>query len=276
VTRREAVASVCKDREIAICAVGFPYDSSVWERDWPAAMEALLDSCAAAGARLVLADNLYMLGPQTEPLTEDMPLTDYGRKPRVRARITRLWQQAHAAGRVRVVAVRASDFYGPRVPTSVLSEFGVARLVAGKPALVPYSPDFPHDFTYVADFARALVTLADAPEDAYGQAWNVPNAPTRSLRQLLSLAAGIAGVSMRLHAIPAWLQPALGLFQPAVRELVEMKFQTDRPYRVDATKFVRRFGAAFTTFEDGLSATVAFYRRAKQSEQIGKAPRNSR
>jgi nucleoside-diphosphate-sugar epimerase len=110
-----------------------------------------------------------------------------------------------------VVAVRASDFYGPRVPTSVLSEFGVARLVAGK----PYSPDFPHDLTYVADFARALVTLADAPEDAYGQAWNVPNAPTRSLRQLLSLAAGIAGVSMRLHAIPAWLQPALGLFQPA-------------------------------------------------------------
>jgi hypothetical protein len=29
----------------------------------------------------------------------------------------------------------------------VLSEFGVARLLAGKPALVPYSPDFPHDFT---------------------------------------------------------------------------------------------------------------------------------
>jgi len=135
---------------------------------------------------------------------------------------------------VKVVAVRASDFYGPDVPTSVLSEYGVARLIAQRAALVPYSPDFPHDFTYVPDFARALVTLADAPNDAYGQAWNVPNAPTRSLRELLSLAAKIAGVPMRIQAIPAWLQPLVGIFQPAIRELTEMRFQTDRPYRVDA------------------------------------------
>ena len=92
-----------------------------------------------------------------------MPLTNYGRKPRVRAEITRLWQQAHKNRDVRAVAVRASDFYGPDVPTSVLSTMGVARLLAGKSALVPYPPDQPHDFTYVSDFARALATMIDAP-----------------------------------------------------------------------------------------------------------------
>ncbi len=154
-TRPELVAAACAGRQIAVCAVGFKYDSRVWERAWPAAMNAMLNACEAAGARLVFADNLYMLGPQPEPLTEDMPLTSYGRKPRVRSEITRLWQRAHADGRVKAVAVRASDFYGPDVPTSVLSALGVARLVAGRPALVPYCPDFPHDFTYVPDFARA-------------------------------------------------------------------------------------------------------------------------
>lgn len=108
-----------------------------------------------------------------------MPLTDYGQKPRVRAEITDLWQQAHQAGRVRAAAVCASDFYGPDVPTSALSTFGVARLLAGKPALAPYPPDEPHDFTFVPDFARALQTLIDADEDAYGQAWHVPNAHGR-------------------------------------------------------------------------------------------------
>jgi hypothetical protein len=39
---------------------------------------------------------------------------------------------------------------------------GVARLLAGKPALAPYPPNQPHDFTYVLDFARALETLIDA------------------------------------------------------------------------------------------------------------------
>ncbi|HEX4586131.1 MAG TPA: NAD-dependent epimerase/dehydratase family protein [Burkholderiaceae bacterium] len=260
-TQPALVAAACAGREIAICAAGFAYDSRVWEHAWPMAMQALLDACEAAKARFVFADNLYMAGPQTKPLTEDMPLTNYGRKPRVRSQITRMWQQAHQAGRVRSVAVRASDFYGPDVPTSMLSAFGVAPLVAGKPAFVPYSPDFPHDFTYVPDFARALVTLADAPDDAYGQAWNVPNAPTRSLRELLALAARIAGVPLRLFVLPAWLQPVLGLFVPEVRELIEMRFQTDRPYRVDATKFSARFGPRFTSFEEGLAATVEFYRR---------------
>ena len=97
-----------------------------------------------------------MYGPQDRPLTEDMPLTGFGRKPKVRAGITKAWQRAHGDGQVLAVAVRGSDFYGPDVEKSVLSNYGVKRLLQGKPALIPYSPDHPHDFTYVAGLrARA-------------------------------------------------------------------------------------------------------------------------
>lgn len=164
----------CDDVDAVVCCIGLPYRASLWERVWPRAVANLLDGCAASRARFVFADNLYMYGPQTQPLTENLPLTTYGRKPRVRAQITELWREARDAGRVRAVAVRASDFYGPDVPTSVLSTYGVARLVAKQAALVPYSPDHPHDFTYVPDFARALVTLLDAPDDAYGQPGTCP------------------------------------------------------------------------------------------------------
>jgi nucleoside-diphosphate-sugar epimerase len=131
---------------------------------------------------------------------------------------------AAGSGRVRAVAVRASDFYGPDVPTSVLSTVGVAGLLAGKPALAPYPPDQPHDFTYVPDFARALVTLIDAPDDAYGEAWHVPNAPARSLRDLLTLDATLIGVRPRVTVLPQSLMPLLGLFSTDVRELKEMRF----------------------------------------------------
>ncbi len=261
VTDAESVAAACAGREIVICTVGFRYAARVWARAWPAAMKAMLGACESVGARFVFADNLYMYGPTTAPLTETMPLTRYGQKPRIRAEITRMWQDADAAGRLRAVAVRASDFYGPDVPNSVLS-MGVSSLVAGKAALVPYSPDHPHDFAYVPDFARAIVTLCDAPDDAYGQAWHVPNAPTRSLRELLALAAKIAGVPLRMLVIPPWLQPILGIVVPELRELIEMRFQTDRPYRVDAGKFRARFGQEATSFEDGLAATIRFYRDA--------------
>ena len=255
----EAVLA-CADVDAVVCAVGIPYVSAVYVRLWPVVMRNLLDGCAKSGARFVFADSLYMYGPQTRPLREDMPLTDFGKKPRGRAEITRLWQSAHQSGRVRAVAVRASDFYGPDASTSVVSIYGIARLLAGKPALAPYPPDCPNDFTYVPDFARALVTLLDAGDDAYGQAWHVPNAPARSLRELLTTAAKLIRVPPRIRILPTALAPIVGLFVKEVRELAEMRFQWDRPYLVDATKFTARFWNDPTSFDQGLRETIDFYR----------------
>ena len=261
---RESAVRACADADTVACCIGVPYDSALWARVWPQAIANLLIGCEASGARFVFADNLYMYGPRTGTLTEDTPLTNYGRKPRIRAEITRLWRTAHDSGRVRAVAVRASDFYGPNVPTSVISLFGVSRLLGGQPALAPYSPDHPHDFTYVPDFARALITLIDAPDDAYGQAWHVPNAPTRTLREVLTLAAEHMGVPARIRVMPRAFAMLAALFRKDLAELAEMRFQWDRPYRVDASKFANRFWRDATSFEHGLDATIAFYRGTRR------------
>jgi nucleoside-diphosphate-sugar epimerase len=255
----DSTMRACAKMDTVVCCLGVPYDSALWQRVWPSAMANLLSACAASGSRFVFADSLYMYGPQTQRLTEETPLTDYGSKPRIRAEITRMWRAAHEAGRVRAVAARASDFYGPDVPTSVISAFGVARLLAGKPALVPYTPDFPHDFTYVPDFARALVTLIDAPDDTYGQAWHVPNAPTHTLREVLALAAERIQIPVRIQVLPRAFATLLGLFRKDIRELSEMHFQWDRPYLVDTSKFAARFWRNATPFGDGLDATIRFY-----------------
>jgi nucleoside-diphosphate-sugar epimerase len=256
-----SVKRACQGADAVICCLGLPYDSRVWKKQWPKAMENLLAAAEAAKARFIFADNLYMYGPQTVPLVEDMPLTDYGEKPKLRAGITRLWQAAHAQGRVEAVAVRASDFYGPDAPTSVLSFHGVKNLLAGKPAILPFPGVHPHDITYVPDFARALVTLLDAAPEDYGQAWHVPNAPTETFRELIEKAAALAGVEPAMRVIPEILLQVGGLFDRQTKELVEMRFQVDRPYIVNAEKFSKRFWADATSFEDGLKATIAFYRQ---------------
>lgn len=258
-----AARAALGDAGTFVCAVGVRYTGRDFLRDWPRVTQAMLAACAGAGARFLLADNLYMYGPQTEPLREDMALTDFGEKPRARAEVTRLWQAAHAAGRVQAAAVRASDFYGADGANSRIARFGVERLLAGKPALAVDPPDQPHDFTYIPDFAAALETLIDAPEADWGQAWHVPNAtPTQSLRQVLTMAAAIAGVPMRLRVLPEAVRRVVGLVDPIVASLGEMRFQWDRPYLVDSSKWAARFGTAATPFEDGLAETVAGYRAA--------------
>jgi nucleoside-diphosphate-sugar epimerase len=66
------------DIDTIVCTVGVPYMAKIYVRVWPVIMRNLLTAAARAGARFVLADSLYMYGPQTRPLNEDMPLSGYG------------------------------------------------------------------------------------------------------------------------------------------------------------------------------------------------------
>jgi nucleoside-diphosphate-sugar epimerase len=217
-----------------VVAIGFPYVGKLWAQLWPRAMQNLLDGSAARGARMVFLD-------------------DHGRKPATRARITRMWQQD---ARVRVTALRAPDFYGPGVTLSHLGDTGLAAVARGKPAIFLFSPDQPHDYAYVPDIGRAIVTLLDAGDDAFGRAWHMPCAPTRSSRDILKLGAACMGAPLRLWAIPQLALDGLALVVPMLREMREMRFQWDRPYHVDASAWTARFWADVTPFAEGVAATI--------------------
>ena len=252
----EAVRNAIDGAAQVVLAVGFPYDARVWRTVWPRTMANVVEACAASGARVVFVDNLYMLGAQTQPRREDMPLTDRGAKPPILSEVTRIWRAASDAGRVRMASLRASDFYGPSVPASHLGATGFARIAQGKPALLLAPPDTPHDFAYVPDIARAVVTLLDAPDDAYGEVWNMPCAPTRTPREILRLGAEALGVKLRITAVPLWLLSVLGLVSPMMREVADVSFTWDRPYIVDGSKFTRRFWSDVTPFAVGAPATA--------------------
>jgi nucleoside-diphosphate-sugar epimerase len=239
-----------------VLATGFDYSGSVWRLSWPRAMANVLTACAAHSARLVFVDNLYMYGPQSAPLVEDMPLTSFGEKPAVRAAITRQWMAEAQAGRVRVTALRAPDFYGPCVLQSHLGESGFARLAKDKRALLIAPPDTLHDFAYVPDLGRAVATLVDATDDCFNQAWHIPCAPIITPRQILKLGAQAGGKTAAISAIPLGLLPVIGLAVPFFRNLVEMRFQWDRTYRVDYRKFASRFWSDPTPFEIGAARSL--------------------
>ncbi|MBI3439195.1 MAG: NAD-dependent epimerase/dehydratase family protein [Proteobacteria bacterium] len=249
-----AVTRTVRGTEQIVLAVGFPYMGKVWRTAWPQAMANILAAAEAGNARVVFVDNLYMYGPQRAPLREDMKLTRYGRKPRVRADITRLWQEASA--NVRVAALRAPDFYGPRVSQSHLGAQAFGNLAQGKAAMLIAPPDTEHDFAYVPDIARAVETLLDAPDADFGQAWHVPSAPITTPRQILEMGAAALGARLKITALPLGLLPLLGLVSPMMAEMAEMRFQWDRPYRVDASNFARRFWSDTTPFAVGAAATA--------------------
>jgi nucleoside-diphosphate-sugar epimerase len=132
---------------------------------------------------------------------------------------------------------------------------GAARLLPGV--------DEPHSLTYIDDFARALVDVAVAVDDAYGRAWHVPNAPAKSVREIVAMLFALAGRAPKLSVMPGFMLTALGWFSPLMRELGEMRTNLEKPYLVDSSAFVARFGWEATPLSVGLERTVDWYRRAE-------------
>lgn len=255
----EQVAEAIAGAETIVFALGLPYIGKVWAIGWPKAMGAVLTACERVGARMVYADSLYLYGPQDQPLHERLPPVEYGLKPTARSAATQLWQKAYAEGRVKTAAVRAPDFFGPGVDTSILGAPTLGRLAKGKSAQILISADHPHDIVHIIDFARAIVTLVEAPDDAFGQAWHVPTPPTKTLREAITIAADAMGVSPRISVVPGWLARILAYFVPNVREAMELHYLTDRPYRVDSSKFRQRFWSDVAPLEDSITKTALTY-----------------
>ncbi len=255
-----ALTAACEGADV-IYNCANPVDYHRWAELWPPMAHALLAAAEATGAVLATVGNLYGYGRVDRPITADTPLSAEGAKGRVRVQ---MWDEAlerHREGRVRVVEVRAADFYGPGVTDGGhLGERVVPRLLAGKRVQLLGRSDVPHSFTYVPDVARALVRVG-GDERAWGRAWPVPTAPARTQRQMVDLLCSAAGVEpVRVGRLPWAALRVAGLAMPMMREMFETRHQLDGPFVLDSSAFTETFGDAPTPLEQGAAATVAWWR----------------
>ena len=230
-----------------------------WAQEFPALQRAIVEAVRPSGAVLVAVENLYGYGPVHGPMNEQLPLIASGRKGRTRADMWRELEAEHTAGRMRVTAGRASDFFGPFALGSQVGDRFFVPLLRGKKAEVFGNPGALHSYTYVVDFGEALVRLA-LDERSLGRAWHVPNAPAVTNREFLRMAAAAAGSepgSVRRGRLALRMA---GLFIPPARELPEVLYEFEEDFVVDHSAFAAVFGEHATPLEESLHATVEWYR----------------
>jgi nucleoside-diphosphate-sugar epimerase len=237
-----------------------------WPRQFPPLQASIVEGVAATGAKLIVGDNLYMYGPVRGPLTEDLPNAATTRKGRTRAAMSAALLDAHRAGKVRVAIGRGSDFYGPGVLDSALGERVFAPALAGKAASAVGDLDQPHTYTFIEDFGAALATLGERDE-ALGQIWHVPNAPTVTTRQVLTELFALLGTPPKMGGMGRLMMRLGGIVIPAARETVEMMYEFEEPFVVDHGKYARAFGDGATPLREGLVRTIAWYRAHAHGEK---------
>jgi nucleoside-diphosphate-sugar epimerase len=258
-TDPDAAANAANGAAVVYQCLNAPYTD--WPERFPPLQRGVMAAAERNGALIVSLENLYGYGPTAgNPMTEDLPLAATTVKGRTRAAMTEELLAAASAGGVQIAIGRASDFFGPGVTIgTTLGERVFANALAGKRADFIGNPDLPHTYSYVPDIAAGLGTLGTDPR-AIGGVWHLPGPETVTTRQLLELLAADVGHPVGVRSLPNPAVRVLGLFNPMLRELVEMTYQVDEPFVLDTIKYQSTFGTAGTPLATAIAATVAWYR----------------
>jgi nucleoside-diphosphate-sugar epimerase len=254
-------ARVCAGADAVYFCLNPPrYDN--WTCDFPPLQHGVLAGAEAAGARLVVLDNLYAYGPTGgRDLVESLPANPASAKAATRAAMTAGLLAAHQAGRIEVAVGRASDFFGPGVTQSALGGTVFGTAVSGRAAQVMGHPDLEHSYSYAPDVAAALVTLGTAA-GATGRVWHLPVAAARTTRDIVGQVYALAGRRPRILAAGRTTLRLIGVVNPAMREYLHTLYQFSERWVVDDTAFRTAFGALATPLDDALAATTTWYRDA--------------
>lgn len=256
-SRAEQTIAACEGADVIYQCAAPPYHQ--WTTGFPALQEVAIVAAGATGGVLVAVENLYGYG-RAGTLTEEMPLEATTRKGAVRAQLSKDLLAAHEAGRAKCVAGRATDFFGPAVRMSALGERFWPAALSGKTVDWVGDPDTRHSFAFLPDLAAAYVTLGQTPA-LWGEAWHLPALPAVSVREICEMVRPPEATPTKLRQTPSWLLRAVGLFQPAAGEIVEMRYMYDNDFVIDHARFDATVGVPVSGWDKAMAETVKWWQK---------------
>jgi nucleoside-diphosphate-sugar epimerase len=252
-------ASRCVDTIFYL--VGVPY----WQFELhPQLMRKTLEGAIAEDVQhIVLIGTVYPFGrARTERVSEDHPRDPHTYKGRMRKEQEDLVLSAGASGKIRGTILRLPDFYGPGIDKSFLASAFQAAVKGGRAQLV--GPiDTPHEFVFVPDVGPVALALSEEPR-AYGRAWNFGGPGTITEQAFVERIFQEAGREPKFIVANKTILRVMGLFNPLMREMVEMNYLFQTPVIMDDSAIHGLLGNIHkTTYETGIRETLRFYQTTR-------------
>lgn len=207
-------------------------------------LESSIAAARAAGARLVLPGTIYNYGPDAFPvLSERSAQRPTTRKGAIRVAMEQRLQEAARTG-VRVLIVRAGDFFGPHAGNTWFSQ-GLVK--PGRPlrsVTYPGRPEVGHAWAYLPDLARTIGQLLE--REAELQPFDVFHFAGHSFERGVTMAEATlraAGIPRgRIRRFPWFAVYLLSPFIETLREMLEMRYLWTTTVLLDNRKLVAFLG----------------------------------
>ncbi|WP_280768056.1 SDR family NAD(P)-dependent oxidoreductase [Salipaludibacillus daqingensis] len=255
----EEVSLAAKGVDVIFHAISFPYEE--WSEKHVACMKVIISVAKQQQAKIALVDNIYAYGKQARVVTEDVEKKPNTKKGKIRLEMETKIKESG----IPYLIVHLPDFYGPNADNTILA--ATLRNVVDQKGTIFVGPmDKRREFLFTNDGAKAMVTLASS-EKYYNQNWNIPSGERKTGAEIVTIIRNVNGYKKPVRSIGKSMIRFLGLFNPSMKEMVEMMYLTKEPVLLSGMKYQREVGEVpATSLEEGISATLRWSEERK-SEQ---------
>lgn len=244
------VIEAAKGVDVIFHAVSFPYQE--WEEKHPLCIERIVRAAETHDAKIALADNIYAYGRQSNiEVTEDTKKEPHTKKGKIRFAMENRLKESDVPSLI----VHLPDLYGPNAENTILYET-LKNVIRNKTAIYVGNMKVAREFIFTMDAAKAMVELASR-EDAYNQNWNVPSAHPITGEEIIEILREVVGYQKSIRTVSKSMIRFIGIFQPFMREMVEMMYLVEEPVFLSGKKYESEIGLIpKTSYKEGIKQTI--------------------
>jgi nucleoside-diphosphate-sugar epimerase len=232
-----------------------------WREDGLPMLAHTIAAAEATGATILFPANVYVFSEASpSPVDETAPRRPTTRKGKVRLEMEEMLELAASDRGVRVIALRAGDFFGPGVTNSWFAQ-GMAKggmAATGVRALA--RPGAAHAWAYVPDLAEAFARLVDrrGELDPFTLAHFAGHTDETGRELPEAVRRAIGRPDTPIKPFPWFTLWLAAPFVPFVREALEMTWLWKTSLALDNTKLRSLIGdEPHTPLDDAVKAALA-------------------
>ncbi len=246
------VTKAAEGVDVIFHAVSFPYQE--WKDKHPLCLEIMIQAAEKNNAGIALVDNIYAYGRQpNRKVDENVQKNPHTKKGKIRLAM----ENRLINSKVPCLIVHMPDLYGPNAENTILHET-LKNVARNKPANFVGDLTMAREFLYTLDGAKTMVELA-MREDAYNQNWNIPATHAIKGEEIIEILRNEIGYKRAIKTVSKKMVWFVGLFQPFMKEMLEIWYLFDDPVVLSSKKYREKIGPIpQTSYEEGIKESITW------------------
>lgn len=221
-----------------------------------ALMERVIKACGTTGKTLLFPGNIYNYAATDRIITPALPQNPQTVRGQIRVAMEHQLKEASERGDIKVIIIRAGNFYGTELGGDMLDLLILREFAKGKICLNP-ARSVKNAWAYLPDLGEAFAIVTEQRDDFEAFTNFHFKGDLKTADETFAAISAATPKKLMRTSYPWLMFSALGLVMPIMRGLVEMRYIWDSELGLEDTRLDAILGDDFgTPYADAVASVI--------------------